>query len=120
MPCRHPRQAARGGNLFRREVPGRRIAGGSLAVATGEFLNSTRGIDKLLLAGEERMAGGANADSHVLSRRARGVNRAAGGAINGGFVVVGMDVGLHGRRGFTGFGQRLVGGQNNENSPLRK
>ena len=43
-----------------------RDASGLRAAETaGEFLDAARGIDKFLLAGEERMAGGANADLEV-------------------------------------------------------
>ena len=47
------------------------------AVALGEFLNATGGIDKLLLAGEKRMTSGADTDSNVAAGRAGVINRTA-------------------------------------------
>ena len=47
------------------------------AVALGEFLNATGGIDEFLLAGEKRMAGRADTDSNVAPGRAGVINRAA-------------------------------------------
>ena len=47
------------------------------AVAFGEFLNPTGGVDEFLFAGEKRMAGRANTDSNVAPGRAGVVNRTA-------------------------------------------
>ena len=64
------------------------------AVAAREFLDPARGIDKLLFAGEKRMAGGADADFNVPARRAGMIDRAAGAA-NFRLVVVRMNVRFH-------------------------
>lgn len=47
------------------------------AVTAREFFDSAGGVDKLLFAGEKRMASGADADSNVGTRRAGVINRAA-------------------------------------------
>src|SRR5581483_7106461 len=51
-------------------------AGGlGAAVALGEFLNTARGVDKLLLTGEKRVASSADTDSNVAPGRAGPINR---------------------------------------------
>src|SRR2546423_12586905 len=67
------------------------------AVALGEFLNATGGIDKFLLAGEKRMAGRADTDSNVAPGRAGGVHRAAR-ANDIGLVILWMNVCFHVRK----------------------
>jgi hypothetical protein len=54
-----------------------RARGLGAAVAAREFLDAAGGIDKLLFAGEKRMASGADADFNVTLGRTRMVNRAA-------------------------------------------
>ena len=68
--------------LFRRPVPAR------------EFLDPTRGIDKLLFASEKRMASGADADFDVLLSGTSVVDRTAR-AGNFGLVILRMDVRFH-------------------------
>ena len=65
-----------------------------LAVATGEFLYASRGIDEFLFPGEKRMASGANADFDVLLRRTGMIDRTAG-AGNFGLGVLRMNVRFH-------------------------
>jgi len=65
------------------------------AVAAGEFFNTAGGVDKLLFAGEKRMAGRANADLNVPTRRAGMVDRAAC-ADNIRLAVFRMNVRFHG------------------------
>ena len=71
------------------------FARSSGTVAAGEFLDAAGGIDELLLAGEERVAGGANADPE-LALGAAGVVGGAAGAADGGRLVVGMNICFHG------------------------
>jgi hypothetical protein len=49
----------------------------SAAVALGELLDATGGIDKFLFAGEKRMAGRADTDSNIAPGRAGVIHRAA-------------------------------------------
>jgi hypothetical protein len=65
------------------------------AVAAGELLDATGGVDELLFACEERMAGRANADLDVPAGRA-GVVDGPAGAGDRGFGVIGMETGFHG------------------------
>jgi hypothetical protein len=71
-----------------------RPRGPGAAVAFREFFHATGGIDKLLLAGEKWMAGGANTDSNVTTGRAGLVNRAAR-ANHIGLVVFWMNACFH-------------------------
>ena len=64
-------------------------------VSTRELLDAARGIDELLFAREERMAGRADADLDVALRRAGVIDRAARAA-NVGLMVVGMNICFHG------------------------
>src|SRR6476646_5476424 len=66
-----------------------------VAIAARELLDSASGIDEFLFAGEKRMARGANTDLQPLTRRTRVVGRATG-AGDGGFFILGMNVGFHG------------------------
>jgi len=70
-------------------------AGLHVAIAAGELLDAARGIDEFLFASEKRMARGANTDLQPLPRRARVVGCATG-AGDGGFFILGMNVGFHG------------------------
>ena len=54
-----------------------RACGLGAAITTREFLHAAGGVDKLLFAGEKRMASGADADFNVTLGRTRIVNRAA-------------------------------------------
>src|SRR6476619_770023 len=54
-----------------------RAGGLGATVATREFFHAPGGIDKFLLAGEKRMAGGTDADFNVSFGRASVINRAA-------------------------------------------
>ena len=47
------------------------------AVTAGKFLDSARGIDKLLFACEKGMTSGTNADLNIATRRASVIHRAA-------------------------------------------
>lgn len=59
-----------------------------------ELVHTTAGIDKLLFAGEERMAVGANLNAEVLSNRAA-LESVAACASYRCFVIVGMDPLFH-------------------------
>ena len=63
-------------------------------VATLEFINTPGGIDKLLLSGEERVAGGTNADFNVFACGPCAVCRTTG-TKDDGLAVVGMNIWLH-------------------------
>ena len=67
------------------------------AVALGEFLNATGGIDKFLFAGEKRMAGRADTDSNVTPGRAGVIHRAAR-ANDVGLVILWMNACFHVRK----------------------
>ena len=59
-----------------------------------ETVNTSTGVNQLLLAGIERVALGANFHTDVLLGRTGGKDVATGAA-NGGLLVVGMDAFLH-------------------------
>lgn len=61
-----------------------------------EFLNTAFGVNDLLLAGEKRMAGGANLDVNVLTGRSR-FDDITTGAGNRGVKIFRMDTGFHHR-----------------------
>jgi hypothetical protein len=67
---------------------------GLLGVTLLEAFDSARGINKLLRAGEEGMALGANANAHVLVRGA-GFEDAAARAVNHRIDVFRMYLGFH-------------------------
>ena len=77
-----------------RPVLKRHREGSGLLVAAVEFINTTGGIDKFLLSGEERMAFGANGD---LGFRTGGfdVPNFAAGAGNDRVFVLGMNIFFH-------------------------
>ena len=57
-------------------------------------VDTSAGIDKLLLTGKKRMALGANLDTDVLLGRTS-LDHLAASAGNGGLLVVGMNTFLH-------------------------
>lgn len=63
-------------------------------IAFLESVNTSAGIDKLLLTCEERVAVGADIDSEVVARRAS-LERCAASALNNDGLIVGMDSLLH-------------------------
>ena len=65
-----------------------------LFVTAVEFIDPARRIDEFLLAGEERMALGADADFHFRTRGFDVPNFAAGTG-NDGVTVLGMDIFFH-------------------------
>ena len=67
------------------------------AVALGEFFDATGGVDEFLLAGEKRMAGGADTDSNVAPGRAGVIHRAAR-ANDVGLVILWMNACFHVRK----------------------
>ena len=69
-------------------------ANGLLGVTLVELVNTAGGIDKLLTAGEEGMAFGADADLEI-GTGALDVPDFAAGAGYGGVAVLGMDVAFH-------------------------
>ena len=89
---------------------GRRASGLGAAVAAREFLDATGGIDKLLFAGEKRMASGADADFNVPLRRTRVVDRAARTG-DVGLVILRMNVRFHVRKRAANLGAIRPGAQ---------
>ena len=81
------------------------------AVAAGELLDAACGVDELLLARKERMAGGANTDANVAFGRASVVVGPAS-AGNRRFNVIGMDISFH--------KMRKMGQQSSTEKGLRK
>ena len=71
-----------------------RACSADIAVAAGEFLDTTCRIDELLLTGEVRVAGRADTDLDILAGRARFIGGTAG-ADDRGVVVIGMKTGFH-------------------------
>jgi hypothetical protein len=68
----------------------------SLFVFFQEFFYATGRIDKFLLSGEERMAGGTDLHSHFFIDTADGYFVAAGtDGIN--LIILGMDIFFHGK-----------------------
>jgi hypothetical protein len=67
-----------------------------LLVLALEALHSPRRVDKLLFAREKGMAARANLHAHEIRfiRRAR-FEGAAAGAMNGNFMIIGMNTGFH-------------------------
>ena len=63
-------------------------------VAAFEFIDAPSGIDKFLLAGEERVAGGADADLDVFAGGPGAIGCPACTKDHG-LAVVGMDIRLH-------------------------
>lgn len=59
-----------------------------------EFFNSPGCIHKFLLAGEERMTGGADLDAHGLVDAAQ-LELVAAGTDSFDFVILRMDIGFH-------------------------
>src|SRR3569623_1476884 len=67
------------------------------AVTLAEFLDAAGSVDDLLQTGIERMAGRADFDVQlVLALRGAGDERAAAGAGDGDFFVIGVNAGYHG------------------------
>jgi hypothetical protein len=75
---------------------GRSALGRRLAVAALEALDAAGGVDQLLLAREERVAGAADLEADFVLRGV-GLELVAAGADHGDQVEVGMDFFLHGR-----------------------
>ena len=71
-----------------------RTRGSGAAVTLGEFFDTSGRIDEFLLAGEKRMASGADTDSNVAASRAGMIHRSAR-ANHVGFVVFWMDAFFH-------------------------
>ncbi len=89
-----------------REKPIEALSGGGLldgagglgaAETAGELFDATRGIDEFLLAGEEGMACGADADLEITPGRADVINGAAG-AGDGGLDVFWVNLCFHGSK----------------------
>ena len=72
--------------------------GFALAVSLVEALDSTTGVDQLLLAGEERMALVAQFDVEVATTGRAGLERVSTGTLDCGERVTGVDVSFHGVR----------------------
>ena len=64
------------------------------AVTATETINAAFRINKFLFASKERMAGAANTDAEVLDGGTRLIDSTTG-ALDDGFLVVGMDFSLH-------------------------
>ena len=60
-----------------------------------ELINTTAHVDKLLLAGEEGVALGANFNSHFASRGGSGRNSFAASATDYALFILGMNSGFH-------------------------
>ncbi len=80
---------------FQRPRVGLVLGGLGLPVSPPEALDSTRGVDQLLLAGKEGMAGGADLHMDVAFVGRAGLESAPAGAIDVHELVGGMDLGFH-------------------------
>ena len=70
--------------IFRLLCCGLGLAGVRLGELAAEALDATCGVDQLLLAGEERVAGGADFEQDVAFVRGAGLETVAAGALDGG------------------------------------
>jgi hypothetical protein len=68
----------------------------ALIVLLPELVDAAFRVDELLFAGEERVANRANIEPYVLLGRT-GLERFAAGAVNGCYLVIGMNILLHER-----------------------
>ncbi len=75
---------------------GRRSSSRLLGVALAELLNAAGGVEDLLLAGVERVAGRADFDVQVASERRARLEAVPAAAGDGDFVVLGVDFVFHG------------------------
>ena len=64
------------------------LAGVRLGELAAEALDAACGVDQLLLAGEERVAGGADFDDDVALMRGAGLKRVPAGALDVDVVVL--------------------------------
>ena len=60
-----------------------------------ELINTSAGVNKLLLTGEEGVALGANFNSHLAALGGTGNNSFAASALNDTLYVIGMDSAFH-------------------------
>jgi hypothetical protein len=65
------------------------------SVFPAELVNSTGGVDDLLLACIKWVAGGANFDVQILAKRRLGFESVAATALDGNSFVFGMNFRLH-------------------------
>jgi hypothetical protein len=79
----------------RQQVP-QRASGRFLRVFLAELLDAAGGVEDLLLAGVERMAGGADLDLQVLGERRTGLEAVGTAAGDRDLGIRRMDFGLHG------------------------
>jgi hypothetical protein len=66
------------------------------SVFLAEFVDATRGVEDLLLAGVERVAIRADFDRKVVSQSRPRLERIPAGAGHANFFVLGMRIGFHG------------------------
>jgi hypothetical protein len=67
----------------------------------GELVHAAGGVNKFLFAGKERVAVAANIDVD-LTLRAAGYKRVAAGTVHVAGLVLGMNLGFHGKAPFAG------------------
>ena len=72
------------------------LAGVGLGILAAEALDAAGGVDQLLLAGKEGVAGGADFHADVALVGGTGHKGVAAGTVHAGFVVSRMDGWLHG------------------------
>jgi len=72
------------------------LAGVGLGILAAEALDAAGGVDQLLLASEEGVAGGADFHADVALVGGTGHKGVAAGTVHAGFVVSRMDGWLHG------------------------
>src|SRR5690348_6658330 len=73
------------------------LSGLSVGVFLLEALDAAGGVDEFLLAGEKRMAAGADFDTqHVALDGGTSLEGMAASAMDGHFVIVGVNTGFHG------------------------
>jgi hypothetical protein len=69
--------------------------GWHVGVLAAEALHSSGGVQKLLLTGEERVAGGADFHVDIASVCGPGGKGVTAGTMHANFVIIGMDGGFH-------------------------
>ena len=80
-----------GGLLFFAAVPKLLLAGVRCSVLAAEALDASGGVNQLLLAGKERVAGGADFEDDVSLVGGAGLEVVAAGAADVGLLVLGVD-----------------------------
>lgn len=87
----------------------RSAADGLLArVLLAELVDATCGIDDLLLAGKERVAGRADIKVQIIARGGLGLKTVTAATVNGNLAVIGVNFRFHGEPHLTWLSRRYA------------